>query len=417
MINVGLIDGGSTLLIKDQTRFLFLEEERFNNSTEQWPIPVQYQTNKDKNLKLTWLEPDAKNVKVLLGSKVNWVIANAESLGYYRVLYELDLYTEFSKQLRTRHSEIGTIDRAALLNDAFCFMRSGHLGADTVMDLIQYVENGKEVDRIPWVVLITHLKAIEGMIGDNEVLDLFQKFERSLLLNAYERLGWEQPDSHVDRMLQTDILAFSCRLQLSDCVKQAQQRFHQWIKDKNSVFVDIQPFVIEEGIRSGNQKDWEKIYAEYFSATNPSQRWTLLIALAATEDIGLINRFMKMCLNPSVVRPNALPRALGFLMQNKIASLHVWRFFRMNYHNIETLYGGTSTLLGTMIKSIIENFNTEFELKEVENFFEGKDLGASKPRVDQAIESIKLNIQWRRLNEKPLELWLNKWAKNRKFAL
>ena len=246
---------------------------------------------------------------------------------------------------------------------------------------------------------------------------VFQKFERSLLLKAYERLGWDQPNSHVDRMLQTDMLAFSCRLQLSDCVKEAQQRFHQWIKDKNSVFVDIQPFVIEEGIRRGTQGDWEKIYKEYFTATSPSQRWTMLIALAATEDIGLINRFMKMCLNPTIVRPNALPRALGFLMQNKVASLHVWRFFRMNYHSIEKLYGGTTTLLGTMIKSIIENFSTEFELEEVQTFFEGKDLGASKPRVDQAIELIRLNIQWRRLNEKPLESWLKKWAKNRKFTL
>lgn len=157
-----------------QTRFLFLEEERFNNSTEEWPIPIQYQTSRDKNLKLSWLEPNARNVKVILGSKVDWVIANAESLGYYRVLYDLDLYKEFSKQLKIRHTEIGTVDRAALLNDAFCFMRSGHLGADTVMDLIQYVENGKEIDRIPWVVLITHLKAIEIMIGDNEMLELFQ---------------------------------------------------------------------------------------------------------------------------------------------------------------------------------------------------------------------------------------------------
>ncbi|KAE9550876.1 hypothetical protein FO519_005921 [Halicephalobus sp. NKZ332] len=412
MIRVELTDGGSTLLIKDQERFLFLEEERFNNSTENWPIPVQYQTNKNKDLKLSWLEPDAENVKVLLGSRVDWVVANAESLGYYRVLYDLDLYKEFTKQLKARHSEVNTVDRAALLNDAFCFLKSGHLGAETVMDLIQYIEDGKEIDRIPWVVLINHLKSIENLIGDSEIFGIFQRFERSLLLKAYERLGWERPESHVDRMLQTDILAFACRLQLSDCVKQAQQRFHQWVRDKNSVFVDIQPFIIEEGVRRGSQGDWERIYKEYLMTTNPSQRLTLLIALASTEDIGLIHRFMAMCLNPTIVRPNVLPRALGYLMQNKVASLHVWRFFRMNYHKVEKLYGGTTTLLGTMIKSIIENFNTEFELKEVEDFFEGKNLGASRARVDQAVELIKLNVQWRRLNEKSLESWLRKWAKS-----
>lgn len=153
---------------------MFLEEERFNNNTSQWPIPVQYQTNKQKDLKLTWLVPDVKDVRVVIGSKVDWVIANAESLGYYRVLYEGDLYTEFTKQLKSKHNEIGAIDRAAILNDAFCFLRSGHLNVDTVFDLVQYVEHAKETDRIPWVAIITNLKSIENLINDNEILTLFQ---------------------------------------------------------------------------------------------------------------------------------------------------------------------------------------------------------------------------------------------------
>uniref|UniRef100_A0AC35EUK0 Aminopeptidase n=1 Tax=Panagrolaimus sp. PS1159 TaxID=55785 RepID=A0AC35EUK0_9BILA len=415
IIQVELIDEGTTMLIKDQVRFLFLEEERYDNHTEQWPIPVQYQTNKQSQLKLTWLEPDAKDVKVSIGPKADWIIANSDSLGYYRVLYSKDLYKEFTRQLDTNHTEIGTVDRGAILNDAFNFMRSGHLSADIVMDLIQYVEDGKESDRIPWVVIITHLKSIESLLGDSEVLDMFQRYERSLMLKIYEKVGWSQPESHVNRLLQTDLIAHSCRLQLSDCSKQAQHRFHQWLKDKNSVFVDIQPFVIEEGIRHGTATDWERVYREYLSTTNPAQRFLLLIALAATEDVTLINRFMSMCLDPSIIRPNVLPRALGVLMQNKIASQHAWRFFRMNYEQIEQLYGGATTLLGTLIKAIIENFNTEFDFKQVQEFFDGKDLGASRSRVDQAIEMIKLNIQWRKLNERPMQQWLKKWAIKRNF--
>lgn len=235
------------------------------------------------------------------------------------------------------------------------------------------------------------------------------------MLNIYEKIGWSQPESHVDRLLQTDLIAHSCKLQLSDCSKQAQQRFHQWLKDKNSVFVDIQPFVIEEGIRHGTAADWERVYREYLSTTNPAQRFLLLIALAATEDVTLINRFMSMCLDPTIVRPNVLPRALGVLMQNKVASHHAWRFFRMNYDQIEQLYGGATTLLGNLIKAMIENFNTEFDLTQVQEFFDGKNLGASDSRVDQAIEMIKLNIQWRKLNERPLQQWLKKWAIKRKF--
>uniref|UniRef100_A0A7E4V7F3 Aminopeptidase n=1 Tax=Panagrellus redivivus TaxID=6233 RepID=A0A7E4V7F3_PANRE len=416
LVRVELIDGGSTLLIKDQTRFLFLEEERYANATDQWPIPVQYITDKHRSHKMSWLDPGAQDVKVPLNGPVSWIVANAASLGYYRVLYEATMYKEFAQQLTHDHTKIGPIDRAAILNDAFCFMRSGHLTAEVVMDLITYVEEGEEADRIPWVVILSNLKHIETLIGDTEMLGLFQKFERSLLLKVYERLGWDQPESHVDRMLQTDILALSCRLQLSDCTKQAQVRFHQWSHDKSSVFVDILPFVIEEGVRHGTPADWERVYREYRTAQNPSQRFMLLMALAASEDPALINRFMAMCLNPSIVRPNVLPRALGVLMQNKAAALPAWRFFRMNYDKIEALYGGTTTLLGILVKSMIENFNTQFDLDQVRAFFAARELSASQARVDQAIEMVKLNIQWRRINEKPLQQWLKKWGTKKRLV-
>lgn len=70
-------------------------------------------------------------------------------------------------------------------------------------------------------------------------------------------------------------------------------------------------------------------------------------------------------------------------------------------------------MLGTLLKIIIEQFTTQFDLDEVVAHFDHLDMGSSRPRYEQAIESIKLNIQWRQLNEKALQLWLKKWdAKN-----
>jgi hypothetical protein len=67
------------------------------------------------------------------------VVANADSHGFYRVLYAPEIYKELSKQLRLDHHEISTIERASVMNDMFAFLKSGHLNVDVLFDLIQYV--------------------------------------------------------------------------------------------------------------------------------------------------------------------------------------------------------------------------------------------------------------------------------------
>jgi hypothetical protein len=71
--------------------------------------------------------------------------------------------------------------------------------------------------------------------------------------------------------------------------------------------------------------------------------------------------------------------------------------------------GDTSTLLGGLLKAIIEQFSTQFDLDEVSTHFGKLNFGPAKTRFEQALENIKLNIQWRQLNERTLELWLKKW--------
>lgn len=42
------------------------------------------------------------------------------------------------------------------------------------MNLVQYVEKVDEMERIPWNVIIGHLKSIENCIFESEHIDLFQ---------------------------------------------------------------------------------------------------------------------------------------------------------------------------------------------------------------------------------------------------
>jgi hypothetical protein len=66
-------------------------------------------------------------------------------------------------------------------------------------------------------------------------------------------------------------------------------------------------------------------------------------------------------------------------------------------------------MIGTLVKAVIQDFSTDFDYTEAREFFKNKHLGANRPRIEQALESVQINVQWRRLNDQPLRQWLQKW--------
>jgi hypothetical protein len=72
-------------------------------------------------------------------------------------------------------------------------------------------------------------------------------------------------------------------------------------------------------------------------------------------------------------------------------------------------------MIGTLLKSVISQFSTEFDLDDVMRSFGNLEAGPSGPQYREAIEYIKLNIQWRVLNEKPLQMWLKQWNVKNEF--
>uniref|UniRef100_A0A915B5N7 Aminopeptidase n=1 Tax=Parascaris univalens TaxID=6257 RepID=A0A915B5N7_PARUN len=268
-ITVGIDENQTSIVIHNQTRFMFLETSRKENHSTKWPIPIYYRTDFSDMLSISWMKADDRNVRITLDKPAKWVILNAHSLGYLRVLYEHNIYVEFIKQLQEDHRAISAVDRASIINDAFSFAKAGLLPIETAMNLVQYVEKVEEMERTPWNIIIGHLKSIENCIFESEHIDLFQEFMRSLVMRTYQRLGWSRKEEHVERLLQTEILALACKLQIGDCSRQATQRF------------------------------------------------------------------LNMCLKPSIVRPNLVPKALALLTQNPAAQLQAWRFFRIHFEHFD----------------------------------------------------------------------------------
>uniref|UniRef100_A0A0N5BKL1 Aminopeptidase n=1 Tax=Strongyloides papillosus TaxID=174720 RepID=A0A0N5BKL1_STREA len=396
----------SEIIISNQTRFLFLEEDRIHDRDYKWPIPIHYVTDSIKDSRLIWFKEDDENVRLDLGKTSKWFIANTDSKGYFRVLYDNDNYKAIVKQLKINHRKIKSLDRSIIINDAFAFVRSGYLDVGEALNLIEYLAKGVEKDRSPWYVTNMHLSFIDNILKDSQIYDDFQDFKRYLILNSYENLEWDKLVHITDKLYQSEIFGMACHFEIHHCLKQSKLLFKKWSRNKDLIPIDLQKVVIDEGVRQGGKQEWELVFKEYLLSTNPSQKDLYLTALTQTKDIKLINRLLNYCLDSSIIKPNIMSKVISNLMSNDVASVHVWRFFKINIKKFIEV----SPSVYRLIRSLVSRFSTEYEYDTLVALFkEDKQLKLTMRNYEEILNGIKLNIQWRKLNEVSISNWIKKW--------
>lgn len=401
----------SEVTVHNQTRHFF--EDGMMDDTE-WPIPIHYRTDTQAESRLQWMKPNHSTVSWQLAERSKWVIANTDGYSYVKVLYDKKNYAALAKQLRTNHTAISAIDRSMILVDAFDFSKTSKLDIGVYMDLLLYAE--EEMDRLAWMMIGKQVRYIEDLIEETSFGHTFKDLQRTLVLRPYERVGWSTDIARTpaEKGLQVEILEMACRLRHRDCIKQAQQRYHEWTAKKKRPPPELLGVVLDEGVRQGGAAAWERAYTAYMEAKSPTEKYQLIGAMASTTQPPLISRLLRLSIEGSSFRPNIIPRLLSDLTKNEAARALTWRFFRVHYKQYVRILGDGSSLLINSIRAMVDKFSTQEDLDEVKAFLADKGLEYNMAKLNQMFEQIELNIQWRRLNEQPLREWLEVWDEKRR---
>ena len=65
-----------------------------------------------------------------------WFKANLGGRGYYRVQYPEAEWRALTAQLAADHTQLGAVDRAQLIDDAFSLLRAGQLPPTVPLELV-----------------------------------------------------------------------------------------------------------------------------------------------------------------------------------------------------------------------------------------------------------------------------------------
>ncbi|XP_047022834.1 aminopeptidase N [Helicoverpa zea] len=400
-----------------QERFVLINDTFGAQTSPIWWIPVSYTTASEKDFETTqpklWLKGEKSLTVTNITMKPDdWFIANVQQTGFYRVNYDLQNWKLLIKILKdpTRFQEIHIINRAQLVDDAMNLALTGRLDYRTALDVTSYLAH--ERSYVPWKAGLSALGYIDTMLSKGAHYLEYGHYVLRLLNDAVKEVGWKVSpnESVITSQYRVDLLASACHFEHPDCLENAVRMYTNWMLSPNpdahnEIHVDLRGIVYCVGVRAGGVREWTFAWERFRVATAPSERHRLLSVLGCTRSPSLLHRYLEMSLrNDSGIRKQDIVRVFSAVAGTAIGQPIAFNYIRANWQRLRSFVGSLSTI-NLIVKLVTRRLNQAHEYDELKRFVTESCSDLGRP-VQQVLETISSNVQWRDRNYHTIVDWL-----------
>ncbi|XP_078283626.1 aminopeptidase Ey-like [Rhinoraja longicauda] len=362
----------------------------------------------------TWLMKSEETMPEMSCTGKQWILANIDVVGYYRVNYDERNWNNLVEQLKNDHEVIPVINRAQIIADSFNLARAQYRTTTAALDTTRYLNNERQY--IPWQAALDNLAYIKIMFDRSEVFGNMKKYmhqQVSPLYNHFKNItaNWTKPpDSHMDQYNEVVAMSVACRYGHQECHNKAQELFNKWMSNNSSnpIPLNLKSTVYCNAIALGGEEQWNFAWKMFESATIATESDKLRYALACTNLPWLLNRYLEYTLDPLKIRKQDATSTISTIARNVVGQPLAWDFIRARWSVIFEQYGGGSFSFSSLISSVTERFSTEFELNQLKQFQQDNEhigFGSGTRAIEQALEKTMANIKWVAENKDSVNNW------------
>ncbi|KAJ3333624.1 Aminopeptidase 2 mitochondrial, partial [Kappamyces sp. JEL0680] len=352
---------------------------------------------------------------------------NANVSGFYRVLYSNEQLKTLAKALEHNIASFSTQDRIGIISDAFALARSG-LGS--TVDALEVLKGYKgEESQMVLEELYNKFGALRtAWYQDKAALEGLNKLQSSIFAPKVRSLGYDYAP-HEDQLtvLKRNVcIRAAVKASNQEVISELTARFRRYVAgDKEAFHANLRQAVFEAVLKHSQSPsaDFDAIMNIYHGATAADEKIAALESLGASNDLELARRLLHdITMNPDIVKlqdsmyPVLSLSTLNPHREQVLAML--WSWITENWPTIFNKLSTTISLLGRVFEhSINMNIGEEFALK-VEAWAKGEDCSSAEAKaerlkqikaiqrpMDQALETIRGNTQWRN-RESRVSAWL-----------
>ncbi|NXY83991.1 AMPE aminopeptidase, partial [Alcedo cyanopectus] len=378
-----------------------------------WNIPVKWREGNTTGYVL-YNSSNSAGIEITLTPGTNANV-NPDHVGFYRVNYDSQNWERLSNFLANDYQVFSASDRAGILDDAFSLARAELVNYSVPLQLTRYLIY--ERDYLPWHRVISSVTYLANMLQDDTNLYArFQEYFRNQVKPIVNHLNWADTGGHLERLLRASVLDFACSMDDPDSLNNASQLFEDWLQGKKNLQVLFLSFSIPANLRllvyrygmqnSGTEDSWNYMFRKYQETPLAQEKEKLLYGLASVKNVTLLDRYLKYIYNTSLIKSQDVFTVLKYISYNTYGKTMAWDWMRLNWQYLVDRFTINDRNLGRLV-TITQNFNTELQLWQMENFFETyPNAGAGELPRKQSLEQVKTNIEWLRVNKEEIRMWL-----------
>ncbi|XP_035021402.1 leucyl-cystinyl aminopeptidase [Hippoglossus stenolepis] len=392
-----------------QEHFLLTSDNAIRTSSL-WNIPVTYVNDRCS------LAPECRqvfNLKTKTGTfklpeSVKWLKLNYRNTGFYIVHYGDEGWAALKDALSNNVSVLTHEDRAALIHNIFALSRLGRVSFNQVLTLLNYMSN--ETETTPVMEALLQLNSIYRLLDKRQEHGLAARMKNYILQSfgsLMDNQTWGEQESVSKQELRAALLEMACSLNQENCIQHAKAQFKQYIKSNGTLRIpgDLQRVVFTVAAQS--DEDWETLLHMYEHATYDAEKRKMLQGLASTQNTRQLVWMLKAGLNGKNIQAQELPLVINTVINGFAGYLFVWDFVQENWDRLIEKFPLGSFAIQSIVKSATSQFSTQAHLDQVQGFFSGlKQRGSQMRSVQEALETIRLNLRWMDRNLPTLRKWL-----------
>ncbi|KTG44603.1 hypothetical protein cypCar_00001090 [Cyprinus carpio] len=375
-----------------------------------WHIPLTYVSDKCSVLSSCKqvFHLKEKTATLKLPDQVKWLKFNVRSDGFYIVHYDEEGWKDLIGALKEDMNVLSCKDRAALINNIFALSRSGKVSFRQVLNLMDYIRNENET--APVTEALFQLGQIYRLLDKRSELDLASRMTSYIedhFGSLMENQSWDLETSVSKMTLRSALLEMACSLNIRNCTTQAKHLFDQWFTSNKTSQIpsDLMRTVFK--VAAQTDEGWGKLLDMYKHSINDPEKHKTLEALASTQDVWKIIWILQKSLDGSEIQTQEFPLVINTICKSFAGYLYAWDFVKENWDKITQKFSVGSFAIQSIIMSATSQFSTKTHLVEAQNFFSSLGTKGSQMRiVQEAIETIKLNMRWMENNLNTLQSWL-----------
>ncbi|XP_024886627.1 puromycin-sensitive aminopeptidase isoform X1 [Temnothorax curvispinosus] len=380
-------------------RILSLSQERFladgsvdNNADNTWLIPISVTSAKNPSKTIFDGILDAKSKEFVIQNvpEGTWLKINPGTIGFYRTRYSQSALSLLLPAIKNH--TLPPLDRLGLLDDLFAMVQAGYASTVEVLELMQAFMH--EDNYTVWSTIVNILSKIGILISHLDFEDSFKAFGRNLFRDVNGILGWDpRPnESHLTTLLRSLVLGRMAAFNDQPTIEEAKRRFELHVNGTTSLAADLRSPVYRAILSVGDANTYDTMIKLYKEADLQEEKERILRALGAIKDEALLRKVLDFAMSEEVRAQDTVFAIMSVGLSYK-GRLMAWNFFKEKWKTLMDRYEG-GFLLARLVKFTTENFVTEEQAKDVENFFEGHPTPGTERTVQQCVESIRLNAAW-----------------------